>query len=143
MKTTYPKKEEVDRKYLLIDAEGAILGRLAVQIADHLRGKNKPIFHPAVDTGDFVVVINADKIRLTGNKLEQKVWYRHSLYPGGLKTIPYKVLMVKQPDVALRKAVQGMLPHNKLARLQIRKLKIYSGTEHPHEAQKPEKVSLK
>lgn len=142
MKTTYTKETDVQRQFLLIDAEGQVLGRLAVQVADTLRGKNKPIFQPSVDCGDYVIIVNADKVRLTGKKERQKMYYRHSGYPGGIKEIPYRVMSAKHPDRVIRMAVKGMLPQNRLGKQMLRKLKIYTGTEHPHEAQKPVKVSL-
>lgn len=137
MKTYSAKPHEVDRKWYLIDAEGQVLGRLAGQIANILRGKNKPEFTHHIDTGDFVVVINADKVVVTGNKENDKFYWRHSGYPGGFKTTQYKDLMIKQPTKALEKAVKGMLPHNKMGDKQFLKLKAYAGTEHPHEAQQP------
>jgi large subunit ribosomal protein L13 len=142
MKTTYTKKEDVERQFLLIDAEGLVLGRLAARAATVLRGKHKPTFEPSVDTGDYVIVINADKIRLTGKKDRQKVYYRHTQYPGGLITTSYKDMMTKSPERVIRMAVAGMLPHNTLGRQMIKKLKIYSGENHPHVAQKPVKVSI-
>lgn len=143
MKTQFAKKGEVERKWLVVDAEGQVLGRLATQIASRLRGKHKPIFTPHVDTGDFVVVINAEKVRLTGNKLEQKVYYRHSNYPGGLKAETAKERMEKKPEEIMRAAVWGMLPKNRLGRTLIKKLKVYRGPQHPHEAQKPEPLVTK
>lgn len=122
----------------MVDASGQVLGRLAAEVAHVLRGKHKPTFAPHRDEGDFVVVINASKVRLTGNKLGAKVWYRHSGYPGGLKAIGYEKLMAERADVAVEKAIRGMLPHNKLGRAQARKLKVYKGAGHPHEAQKPQ-----
>ena len=142
MKTTYTKKENVKRQFLLIDAEDQVLGRLAVRVAVALRGKDKPIFEPSVDTGDYVVIINAEKVRLTGKKDRQKIYYRHSGYPGGLKEIPYRTMMEKDPKRIIMIAVRGMLPHNTLGRQMIKKLKVYTGGEHPHAAQKPVKVSL-
>ncbi len=142
MKTTYPKCEPAEKKFYIFDAEGLVLGRLAVRAATILRGKHKPTFHPAVDTGDFVIVINADKVALTGNKLEDKYHYTHSGYPGGIKATQYKKLMAEKPEFAVRKAVEGMLPHNKLGRVMIRRLKVYQGTEHPHASQKPIIVNL-
>ena len=134
--STYSAKEaDIKRVWYLIDADGKTLGRLSTQIADILRGKKKPIFTPHVDTGDFVVVINADKIKLTGNKLKQKMYYHHSGYIGGLKTVNAEKLMEKKPTFILQHAVKGMLPKNKLARRQLKKLKIYCGGEHPHISQ--------
>ena len=137
MKTYSAKKGEITRDWYVVDAEGQILGRLATQIADRLRGKGKPGYTPHVDTGDFVVVVNADKIQVTGKKLDQKMYYRHSGYPGGLKERTLRDQLERRPTEVLRKAVKGMLPRNKLARQQITKLKIYAGPEHPHEAQSP------
>jgi len=142
MKTTYTNEKDVERQFLLIDAEGLVLGRLAQRVATILRGKHKPIFEPSVDTGDYVIVINADKIRLTGKKEYQKVYYRHTGYPGGLKTTSYREMISKTPERVVTKAVAGMLPHNTLGRQMIKKLKVYSGAEHPHGAQKPVKVSI-
>jgi len=143
MKTQFAKKGEVERKWHVVDAEGKILGRLATQIAVRLRGKDKPIFTPHVDTGDFVVVVNAAKVRLTGRKADQKVYMRHSGYPGGLKSESYKERLKRKPEEVLREAVQGMLPKNRLGRALIKKLKVYSGAEHPHGAQKPEPLGAK
>ena len=137
MKTYSAKKGEITRDWYVVDAEGQILGRLATQIADRLRGKGKPGYTPHVDTGDFVVVINAEKIQVTGKKLDQKIYYRHSGYPGGLKERTLREQLERRPAEVLRKAVKGMLPRNRLARQQITKLKIYAGPEHPHEAQSP------
>ena len=137
MKTYSAKPGEVTREWYLVDAEGKTLGRLATQIADTLRGKGKPQFTPHVDTGDFVIVVNADKIAVTGNKLDQKKYYRHSGYPGGLKTRTLREQLERRPTEVLRVAVKGMLPKNRLARQQLTKLKIYAGPEHPHEAQNP------
>ena len=138
MKTYSAKPLEVERKWYLIDAEGEILGRLATRIANILRGKNKPEYTPNVDTGDFVIVINADKIQVTGKKETDKIYYHHTMYPGGLKAISFKDLMEKDPTKAIEKAVKGMLPHNTLGAQQFTKLKVYAGSEHPHAAQKPE-----
>jgi large subunit ribosomal protein L13 len=137
MKTYNPKPGEIQRDWLIVDAEGKTLGRLATQIAERLRGKNKPQFAPHVDTGDFVVVINAEKIAVTGKKLEQKIYYKHSGYPGGLRERTLREQLNRQPTEVLRKAVKGMLPRNRLGRAQLTKLKIYAGPEHPHEAQAP------
>ena len=137
-KTWNAKPGEVTRHWYLVDAEGQTLGRLATRIADTLRGKRKPGYTPHVDTGDFVVVVNAEKIAVTGKKLEQKMYYRHSGYPGGLRERTLAVQLERRPTEVLRKAVKGMLPRNKLASAQIGKLKIYAGPGHPHEAQKPE-----
>ncbi|HZT85815.1 MAG TPA: 50S ribosomal protein L13 [Gaiellaceae bacterium] len=137
MKTYSAKPGEVTREWYLVDAEGKTLGRLATQIADTLRGKRKPQYTPHVDTGDFVVVVNADKIQVTGNKLDQKRYYRHSGYPGGLRSRTLRDQLERRPTEVLRVAVKGMLPKNRLARHQLTKLKIYAGPEHPHEAQNP------
>ncbi|HEY6007298.1 MAG TPA: 50S ribosomal protein L13 [Geobacteraceae bacterium] len=142
MKTQVAKKDEVTRDWFLVDAENQVLGRVATQIANILRGKNKPTFTPSVDTGDFVIVINAEKIALTGNKLADKVYYSHSGFPGGIKSITAEKLLVKKPEEVIRKAVKGMLPKNKLARHMINKLKIYSGAEHPHKAQQPKALNV-
>jgi large subunit ribosomal protein L13 len=137
MKTYNAKPGEIERRWYLVDAEGKTLGRLATQIADKLRGKGKPQYTPHVDTGDFVVVVNAEKIQVTGKKLDEKMVYRHSGYPGGLKVRPLREELERRPTEVLRKAVKGMLPKNRLARKQLLKLKIYAGPEHPHEAQAP------
>ena len=137
MKTYSAKPGEITREWYLVDAEGKTLGRLATQIADTLRGKRKPQYTPHVDTGDFVIVVNAEKIHVTGNKLDQKRYYRHSGYPGGLRSRTLREQLDRRPTEVLRVAVKGMLPKNRLARQQITKLKIYAGPEHPHEAQNP------
>lgn len=137
MRTYTPKPGEVTRAWHVIDATDVVLGRLASQAATLLRGKHKAIFAPHVDTGDFVIIINADKVALTGAKAEQKRAYRHSGYPGGLKSVSYTELLEKNPTKAVEKAIRGMLPKNSLARQQITKLKVYAGPTHPHEAQKP------
>ena len=137
MKTYSAKPGEVTREWYLVDAEGKTLGRLATQIADTLRGKRKPQYTPHVDTGDFVIVVNAEKIQVTGNKLDQKRYYRHSGYPGGLRSRTLREQLDRRPTEVLRVAVKGMLPKNRLARQQITKLKIYAGPDHPHEAQNP------
>ena len=143
MKTYSAKPGEITRDWYVVDADGQTLGRLATQIADRLRGKGKPQYTPHVDTGDFVVVVNAEKIAVTGNKLEDKMYYRHSGYPGGLRARPLKDQLARQPTEVLRKAVKGMLPRNRLSRAQIKKLKIYAGPEHPHEAQGPTELELR
>jgi large subunit ribosomal protein L13 len=143
VRTYSPKSGEIDRRWHVIDASDVVLGRLATQAATLLRGKHKPTFAPHVDTGDFVIVINAGKIALTGNKRQTKVAYRHSGYPGGLKRIGYEELLSKRPDKAVHLAVKGMLPHNRLAKKQITKLKVYPGPEHPHAAQKPVPFEIK
>ena len=137
MKTFSLKNSEVSRDWVVFDASGKILGRFATKIADKLRGKDKPTFTPHVDGGDFVVVINADKVKVTGNKAEQKKYYRHSLYPGGLKEKSYKEVLESTPERIIENAVKGMLPKNKLGKSIIKKLKVYSGSEHPHESQNP------
>ena len=142
MKTFMAKEQEVDKKWYLVDAQDKILGRLASQIAIRLRGKHKPIFTPHADTGDFVVVVNAEKVRLTGNKWDQKIYYRHTGYLGGLKQISAKKLLEKKPEEILRFAVKRMLPKNSLGRRQLKKLKIYAGPEHPHEAQKLQNMEI-
>ncbi len=137
MRTFSPKASDVQRQWHVIDASDVVLGRLAVQTATLLRGKHKPTFAPHVDTGDFVIIVNADKVALTGAKREQKIDYRHSGYPGGLRATTYAELLVKNPRRAVEKAVRGMLPHNRLGRQMITKLKVYTGPEHPHQAQQP------
>jgi large subunit ribosomal protein L13 len=142
MKTEVAKKEQVTHQWFVVDAENVVLGRLATQIANVLRGKHKPIFTPSVDTGDFVIVLNADKIALTGNKLAGKVYYRHTGFPGGLKEATAGEMLAKKPEEVIRKAVKGMLPKNKLARHMLKKLKVYTGSAHPHEAQQPKALAL-
>ena len=141
-KTWNAKPGEVERTWYLVDAEGKTLGRLATQIADMLRGKGKPQYTPHVDTGDFVVVVNAENIAVTGKKLDDKLYHRHSGYPGGLKSRPLRDELERRPTEVLRKAVKGMLPRTRLARAQMRKLKIYAGPEHPHEAQAPKELEV-
>jgi large subunit ribosomal protein L13 len=143
MKSYMARPLEVERKWHVIDAEGQTLGRLATEIARLLRGKNKPQYTPHVDTGDFVVVVNAEKVVVTGKKAEQKVYYRHTGYPGGLRETSYEVMLERKPTEILRKAVRGMMPRTRLGRQQFRKLKIYAGPEHPHEAQSPEPYEVK
>jgi large subunit ribosomal protein L13 len=142
MKTYVAKEHEVDKKWFVVDAENKVLGRLASQIAIRLRGKHKPIFTPHADTGDFIVVVNADKIALTGEKWDNKYYYRHSGYTGGLKSISARKLLEKKPEELVRLAVRRMLPRNSLGRRQLKKLKIYAGAEHPHQAQQPEQLEL-
>jgi len=142
MKTFVAKEQEVTKNWYLVDAKNRVLGRLATQIAIHLRGKHKPVFTPHADTGDFIVVINADKITLTGSKWDKKIYYRHSGYVGGLKQISARKLLEKKPEEILRLAVRRMLPKNSLGRRQLKKLKIYTGPGHPHQAQKPEKLEI-
>lgn len=143
MKTYMAKPKEIEKKWFVIDAEGKTLGRLASEAAAILKGKHKPTYTPHIDTGDFVVVVNADKIELTGKKLQQKLYRRHSRFPGGLKEVTYQTLMREKPTVAVEKAIKGMLPHNRLGRAMGKKLKVYVGTEHPHQAQKPEVWELR
>lgn len=143
MRTYTPKPGDVEKKWYIIDATDVVLGRLAAQVATLLRGKHKPNFAPNADTGDFVVIINAEKVALTGSKREQKMAYHHSGYPGGLKATSYTELLASNPEKAVMKAVAGMLPKNTLGRQQLTKLKVYRGTEHPHAAQKPEPYELK
>ncbi len=142
MKTYSAKPGEIERRWYVVDAEGKTLGRLATQIADTLRGKRKPQYTPHVDTGDFVVVVNAEKIAVTGKKLDEKMYHRHSGYPGGLRSRTLREQLDRQPAEVLRKAVRGMLPRNRLGRAQLTKLKIYAGPEHPHTAQAPEPLEL-
>ena len=134
---------EVERKWYVVDAEGRTLGRLATEIARVLRGKNKPQYTPHVDVGDFVVVVNAEKVVVTGRKAEQKVYRRHSGYPGGLKTTTYEQMLERRPTEILRRAIKGMMPKTRLARQQLRKLKIYAGPEHPHAAQNPQTLEVR
>jgi large subunit ribosomal protein L13 len=142
MKTYSPKASELKREWLVVDAENMVLGRLATEVALRLRGKHKPEFAPHMDNGDFVVVVNADKILVTGRKLDQKMYYRHSGYPGGLKERTLRDMMASKPEAVVRQAVRGMLPKNRLARQLIKKLKVYAGPEHPHMAQNPKELSL-
>jgi large subunit ribosomal protein L13 len=142
MKTFVAKPATIEKKWYVVDASGQTLGRLATVVADTLRGKRKPIYTPHIDTGDFVVIVNADKIVVTGRKPEQKMYYRHSGYPGGLKTESYRSLFARKPEEVVRKAVRGMLPHNRLGRAQLKKLKIYAGAEHPHAAQQPQALEI-
>jgi large subunit ribosomal protein L13 len=137
MKTYQAKKEEIDHKWYLVNAEGKVLGRLSTGLAKILKGKNKPTYTPHVDTGDFVVVVNAGKVTLTGKKLTDKIYYHHTGYPGGIKEISAEKLLAKKPTEMIRMAVRGMLPKNSLGRQMLRKLKIYAGPNHPHEAQQP------
>ena len=142
MKTYYAKPGEVKREWLLIDATDLVLGRLATQVAMILRGKTKPTYTPNVDTGDFVVIINAEKIRLTGNKAEQKSYFSYSGYPGGLKETSFRTMMEKHPERVIEKAVRGMLPKGTLGRQMGRKLHVYAGPDHPHQAQNPRQITL-
>lgn len=141
MRTLSAKAEEVNRRWFVVDAEGAPLGRIASKIATILRGKNKAEYTPHVDTGDFVIVVNAEKVKLTGQKLDQKVYHRHLGRPGGMLEMPYRVLLQKRPTLAVEHAVKGMLPKNPLGRKMATKLKVYAGSAHPHAAQKPEPLS--
>jgi large subunit ribosomal protein L13 len=143
MKTYNAKPGEIERRWYVVDADGKNLGRLATQIADTLRGKTKPQYTPHVDTGDFVVVVNAEKIAVTGKKLDEKIYYRHSGYPGGLKQRTLREQLERRPTEVLRMAVKGMLPKNRLAARQLTKLKIYAGPEHPHESQAPEPLEVR
>ena len=138
MKTQFAKKGDVERKWYVVDAKDAVLGRLAVKIAVQLRGKNKPVFTPNVDTGDFVIVVNAEKVRLTGNKVTDKVYYHHTGYIGGIKAETAKEMFEKHPERIIEKAVAGMLPKNTLGKQMLKKLKVYAGADHPHKAQAPE-----
>jgi len=143
MSTVSAKKETVERKWLVVDAQDIVLGRLATNVASILRGKHKPIYTPHVDTGDFVVIVNAEKIQLTGRKLDNKVYYHHTNYPGGLKSITAGKLLKEKPEEVIIAAVRGMLPKNPLGRDMMHKLKVYAGPEHPHAAQMPEKLEIK
>jgi large subunit ribosomal protein L13 len=143
VRTYSPKPGEIERQWLVIDASDVVLGRLATQAAALLRGKHKPVFAPHVDTGDFVVIINASKVALTGNKRQTKMAYRHSGYPGGLTSVRYSDLLETRPEKAVELAVKGMLPHNRLGRKLITKLKVYAGAEHPHAAQQPIPFEIK
>jgi len=136
-KTYIPKASEINQDWVVMDANGQSLGRLATQIASLLLGKNKPNYTPGMDTGDYVIVINCEKVTVTGKKTEEKIYYKHSQYPGGLSAISLRMQLEKHPERVIRSAVWGMLPHNKFGRQIIKKLKAYAGTEHPHEAQKP------
>jgi large subunit ribosomal protein L13 len=143
MKTYMPSGKNIQRKWYVVDAEGQTLGRLASQVAAVLRGKNKPEFTPFLDMGDYVIVINADKVKLTGKKLEKKIYSTHTGQPGGLRETPYRLLMQTKPEMAIKLAVKGMLPKNALGRDMFKKLKVYAGTEHGHEAQQPEVLKIK
>ena len=142
MNTFMANAQNVERKWYVVDADGMVLGRLATQVANMLRGKTKPIYTPHVDTGDYVIIINADKAILTGKKLDQKIYYHHSGYAGGLKETKYRVLMANKPEFAVRHAIVGMLPKGPLGRQMAKKLFVYAGAEHPHAAQKPEAWTL-
>jgi large subunit ribosomal protein L13 len=143
MKTHTTKPSEITRDWWLVDADGVVLGRLASEVAKRLRGKHKPTYSPHLDTGDHVVVVNASKVVLTGQKVTQKKVYRHSGYPGGLREIPYSKLMAEKPELAIEKAVKGMLPSNKLGRAMLKKLKVYAGADHKHGAQDPKVLDIK
>ena len=138
MKTFMPKASDITRKWYVVDAEGQVLGRLASQVANILRGKNKPIYTPNMDTGDYVIIINADKVVTTGKKLDQKIYYHHSGYVGGLKETKYRLLMQQKPELAMFLAVRGMMPRNTITKDSLTRLHVYRGAEHPHNAQKPE-----
>ena len=142
MKTFSAKATEINQNWLIIDAEGQTLGRMATAIASRLRGKHKAEFTPHVDTGDYVVVVNAEKVRVTGNKAKDKMYYSHSGYPGGLKSIPFEKLIDKSPEKVIKLAVKGMLPKTPLGRSMFKKLKVYAGAKHPHEAQQPQALQL-
>ena len=142
MKTVSIRPQDVDHAWYVVDAENQILGRLATEIASRLRGKHKPEYTPHVDTGDYIVVVNADKVRVTGSKFEDKMYYRHSGYPGGIKSMSFKDMQARHPERVVEKAVKGMLPRNPLGRAMFRKLKVYAGAEHPHSAQQPETLEL-
>jgi large subunit ribosomal protein L13 len=142
MKTYTPKVTDIQRRWLIVDAQNKVLGRLASEVAQLLRGKHKPLYTPHLDMGDFVVVVNADKVRLTGNKAENKTYFRHSGYMGGERLIPFKEMQSKHPERIIDLAVKGMLPKNNLGRLMRRKLKVYAGPEHPHTAQQPEPIEI-
>ena len=143
MTTVMPKEDAVERTWLGVDAQEKVLGRLASQVATLLRGKHKPIFAPHLDTGDFVIVVNAGKVALSGSKLQDKRAYRHSGYPGGMHSVPYSELLAKHPERVVEKAVRGMLPKNSLGRNMLRKLKVYAGPDHPHAAQQPVPFAIK
>jgi len=142
MKTYQAKKEDLEQKWYLVNAEGKVLGRLATELAKILKGKNKPIYTPHLDTGDFIIVVNAGKITLTGKKMKDKIYYHHTGYPGGIKEMNAEKLLAKKPTEMIRMAVKGMLPKNSLGREMLRKLKVYAGPNHPHEAQKPVAINI-
>lgn len=143
MKTYYTPVDEINRKWFVVDADGKVLGRLATEIADRLRGKHKPTFCNFQDNGDFIVVVNAERVHLTGNKWNDKTYWRHSGWPGGIKSRTAKVVREKSPTDLIMMAVKGMLPHNKIGAAQLTKLKVYAGAEHPHQAQQPELLDIK
>ena len=142
MKTFVTKPAEVDRKWYVVDADGQTLGRLATKLAETLRGKHKTIYSPSVDCGDYVIVINAEKIAVTGNRMDDKMYHRHSGYPGGLTSVTLRRLLETYPERAIQSAVKGMLPKNSLGRQMLKKMKVYAGTDHPHQAQQPETLEL-
>jgi large subunit ribosomal protein L13 len=142
MSTQVAKKNEIKRSWFVVDLDGKVLGRAATEIARVLRGKHKPIYSPSVDTGDFVVVLNAEKVVLTGNKMADKMYHHHTGFPGGIRSINAEKLLVKKPEELIKKAVKGMLPKNKLGRQMFRKLKVYAGANHPHSAQQPKELAL-
>lgn len=142
MKTYSPKKGDIERNWYIVDAKGKTLGRMSTEIAKVLRGKQKPIFSPHIDCGDFVIVVNAQDVHVTGNKMENKFYYRHSGYPGALKKKPLKDMIKEKPEEVVKKAIAGMIPRNKLKKQILMKLKIYKGSEHPHEAQKPQTLTI-
>ena len=142
MSTYFPKQGEITRKWFVVDASGQTLGRLATQIANALRGKRKPTYTPHIDVGDFVIVVNAEQIQVTGNKRQDKRYYRHSGYPGGLKSRTLQEMLDRRPEEVIRRAVKGMLPRNRLGRKQLTKLKVYAGPDHPHAAQQPKPMEM-
>ena len=142
MKTYTARAEDIEQEWFLVNAEGKTLGRLASEIAQVLRGKHKPIYTPHLDCGDFVIVVNAEKVRVTGRKLDQKMYYRHTGYPGGIKSISLRNQLLKHPERVLQAAVRGMLPRNRLGRKMLKKLKVYAGDSHPHQAQQPKMLEL-
>ncbi|OCL27807.1 50S ribosomal protein L13 [Orenia metallireducens] len=142
MSTYMAKPQDINREWYVVDMEGRTLGRVATEIAKILQGKNKPMYTPHIDTGDYVIVVNADKVHLTGKKLEQKMYHKHSRYPGGLKSTPYGELLAKEPEKVIELAVKRMLPKNKLGRQMFKKLKVYAGADHPHQAQEPKELEL-
>ena len=142
MKTYTPKVTDIERRWLLVDATDRVLGRLASEVAQLLRGKHKPMFSPHLDVGDFVIVVNAERVRLTGSKVENKTYFRHTGYMGGEKLIPFRTMQAKHPERVIELAVKGMLPKNNLGRLMRRKLKVYAGPDHPHVAQQPEQIEV-
>jgi large subunit ribosomal protein L13 len=142
VRTFTQKQEEIERNWYIVDAEGETLGRLASRIAPILKGKHKPVYTPHLDCGDFVIIVNAEKVRVTGRKMDQKFYYRHSGYPGGLRSISLKDQLAKHPERVLQAAIRGMLPKNKLGRRMLKKLKVYAGDSHPHQAQQPKPLEL-